>query len=264
MIPVKGAFADIPLFRLSPPYDTVHWCHVSDERALDALSPGGLLMLRPLPLHEWEEVREAVEYLERRCIRASIVLWTDVTSRDRAFVFASRGRAIGICCVMPGPLLDVDSLRAQLTDASDFPDQMVRWLRVAGLPLDATTSAALRTMLAHPRQRSTLKGVLRDFGLRRDAWRSSFEARGLGRPGRWFHICSFFGHVFLALQADANMAVAPMADRLGFFDDAALRRRCRAIVGVPPAVIRECLGWRWALHAALVRAGLTRRRASSG
>jgi hypothetical protein len=45
----------------------------------------------------WEQVQACAENLERRFPTASLVLWIGVTSRDRAFAFASRGGAIGIC-----------------------------------------------------------------------------------------------------------------------------------------------------------------------
>jgi hypothetical protein len=144
--------------------------------------------------------------------------------------------------VVRGPLLDVDALRSQVAEAPNLPDHVVSWFRVARLPVDAYLAAAHAAMLAARAPQIDVEGVLPEVRVAHDARQSQFNAVGLGQPGCWFHLCGSLPVSSSRCGRDPVLATGQRTERPGIFDAAALRRRCREVVDVPPCVIRMCAG----------------------
>ena len=251
------------VYELGPPYETFQLIKAAPAASANSPPPGTIIAARPGLDCTWDSVKESVEDLERRFLTASIALRTDLLPREQASSFASRARTLGVCCVLPRPVPSADSLREQLTDLSDLPDRVVRWLRIAGFPIDREAGFAIRTMLVGATQRSTLAGVRRDRAVGRRSWQQRFKRLGLASPSRWFEVFHSL-HVFLAVQTRPHSTVEKTAEHLGYNDAAALRRVFRTYVGEPPSVARSLLGWKWMVHEAMCRSGFSPPRRGVG
>jgi len=219
------------------------------------LARGTIIAVRPSPPMGWPEMAQAITAVAERHARAPMCLWLDLVTRKEAITATQRCRLLGVRAVIDVPILDKERLRDQLSDMNGFERDVVPCCRRFGLRVDAAVAERISLIAVQADRYRTFAGLSAALMLNRPMWRASFKTRDLGSPTSWFRVLRLV-KIATAIQRDPNRTVADIAVQFEFFDDAAVRRQLRAVLGAAPSDARSHLGWEWILADGLRRAGI--------
>jgi AraC-like DNA-binding protein len=149
--------------------------------------------------------------------------------------------------VFVGTSVDLGSLRQQITSTAQFGVAVADWLILRGHTLSPLVGSFVTAALADRDSRPATSGIA-SRTLRR-----ALDAAELPPPGKLLQILRSL-IVAMALQRTPFVPISEIAERYGFWDAAAMRYRFRMVFGVPPAHVRERIGWSYLLENALKRA----------
>jgi AraC-like DNA-binding protein len=242
------------VFRLAPPYQRFEAVADFAGLAPEDLPDASVLAVHlSAPQETWGEAARLVPRLRARFPAAPVVLRVARGTHTGDPDWARRAGGIHVRAVLPDDEPPLPRLRRALTDATDLPDQIERWLplRLPGLP----------PAVAH-----LIGGIVRGApgcaevgellaGLRHAerTVRTWFRRAGVPGPGKWL-AAAHAVRVALRLQAEGGAPLLTLAVECGYSDHSSLSRQSLRLFGVRPGAIRGTLGWEWLLDRWLRRA----------
>jgi AraC-like DNA-binding protein len=238
--------SDHPVLLLLPPYED------PDRRvALPALKagvrPAGTVVAVEVtrPLTTSDSLHSFVREVSLRCPDCPVVVLLRMRSEEALVASARLAPARFRAVVQVGPQM-VSILRDALTDTTSFPRDVVEWLRLRSLRLNANQADLLEKIFAFAPHHHDVTTLLAEAGVPTSTARFRLRKRGLPRPGRWFQVARAL-HAALRLQAQPDLSTASLAYQLGFSDHSALAHLLRRSLAVTSNQIRGNLGWEWLL-----------------
>jgi AraC-like DNA-binding protein len=233
------------LFRLAPPY--VRFESVSDLAALtpDDLPDASVLGVHlAAPQETWSEAAQLVPRLRARFPAAPVVLRVGAGAEARDPDWARRAGSMEVRAVLLEDEPPLPRLRQALTDASNLPEEIERWLplRLPGLPpgVAQLIGGIMRDAPGH----AEVGGILARLGHAERTVRTWFHRAGVPGPGKWL-AAAHAVRAALRLQADSGAPLLMLAVECGYSDHSSLSRQSLRLFGVRPGAIRHTLGWEW-------------------
>jgi futalosine hydrolase len=243
---------------LEPPY-TSFKAHRGSPMREPSQRPGRLMCIRPTHDAEEGEVFAEIEQVHATLAGTTIVLWLDLIGLHAAATLISGAarRAVRgfVTKAVPDPL----QLRRQLAARRDLSLEFTRWIERQGFHLSRHVRAMITASIdgaVRYRDLTELAGASRR---RTDLWRADLHRAGLGSAQKFHQLLRLLA-IAVHIQREPKARMVAIAEHYRYYDAAALRRRLGEVLGNPPSVIREFLGWEWMAYTALRRAGISTRR----
>ncbi len=225
-----------------------------DPRLLSkpAFVPRGVLVgVRPRYGTSTMEVLGSLNRLQQGLPWISLVLWLDLIATSRALAIFGAAWSRGVRGCVPGSIVDPAELRRQLTDVLDLPVRICHWLCARGLPITLPTAEMIEQIVSRFEDARRIQDLALTIPT---SSRQLLRRAGL-TVNDLFQILRLV-RIGVELQARPAERIKDIATRCGYWDDAALRKRLRDVLGETPRGIRQRLGVEWLLHQALSRAGV--------
>ena len=244
------------VFRLAPPYRSFE--AVPDPAAMspDDLPDASVLAVHlPASRETWSEAALLLPRLRARFPAAPVVLRVGPGTDIPAAEWARRAGGEHVRAVLLDDEPPLPRLRRALTDATDLPGQVERWLplRLPGLP-PAVMHLAAEIVRAAPRC-ADLRELLAGLGRAERTVRTWFRRAGVPGPGKWL-AAAHAVRAALRLQAEAGAPLLALAVECGYSDHSSLSRQSLRLFGLRPGAIRGTLGWEWLMDRWLRRASV--------
>jgi AraC-like DNA-binding protein len=243
------------VFRLAPPYRQFE--AVPDVAALapaDLPDASVLAVHLAAPEEVWSEAARLVPRLRARFPAAPVVLRVGRGAPMDDAEWARRAGGLHVRAVLPDDEPPLPRLRRALTNSTDLPDEVERWLpvRLPGLP-----PAVMHLVAGIVREapgRADVGELLAGLGHAERTVRTWFQRAGVPGPGKWL-AAAHAVRAALRLQAEPGAPLLTLAVESGYSDHSSLSRQSLRLFGVRPGAIRGTLGWEWLLDRWLRRAG---------
>lgn len=230
---------------LPPPYGSVSGPVSDDDVSNDPADAGVLLVFRIDDLDaDLDAIATTTAKLRRRCPRLPFVLWPAFDDEARELAAAVRARALGIRAAIAGSSPDSAVLRSQLTDTSDLPEHVARWLGEVGYVGNPAVRDFLRLVFVKALQeRASEDRTAHALDMSPRGLRADFAARGLASPSRFVKLPRRLEDA-LAIQAAPDVSLAEIAFQRGFGDGDrdALRGAMKRAFGMTSTRIRKLVG----------------------
>lgn len=260
---VRGLIEVLPLLYLIEPAHPESNSHgfglargpFSRELLPPYLQRGSLIVIRPTPHSEWSDLDEAIEQAGRRFVNGAMVLWPDCVGRRRAVELAARAGPKGVQAIIWQSDPPTPALRRALTELSDWPALVLRWLRWRGILPSAQVREILEFLAGPGSCQRNIAHVAAAYGSSRRSWYDIFKRANLSPPNKW-HTAFRAVRMAMVLQRDPKVPLHRVAFEHGFSSGAVLSDRLYDVIGARPSMIRCRLGGLWVLADALRRQGI--------
>jgi AraC-like DNA-binding protein len=239
------------VFRLAPPYQVFEAVPDPAELAPEVLPDASVLAVHlPAPQETWSEAARLVPRLRARFPGAPVVLRVG-RGGDQAADWARQAGGIHVRAVLLDDEPPFPRLRRVLTDATDLPDQIERWLpvRLPGLP--PAVAHLIGGIVRGAPGCGQVGELLDGLGHPERTVRTWFRRAGVPGPGKWL-AATHAVRAALRLQAE-EAPLLMLAVECGYSDHSSLSRQSLRLFGVRPGAIRGTLGWEWLLDRWLRR-----------
>jgi AraC-like DNA-binding protein len=243
------------VFRLAPPYQVFEAVPDPAELAPEVLPDASVLAVHlPAPQETWSEAARLVPRLRARFPAAPVVLRVG-RGGDQAADWARRAGGIHVRAVLLDDEPPFPRLRRVLTDATDLPDQIERWLpvRLPGLP--PAVAHLIGGIVRGAPGCAEVGELLAGLGHAERTARTWFRRAGVPGPGKWL-AAAHAVRAALRLQAEEGAPLLALAVECGYSDHSSLSRQSLRLFGLRPGAIRGTLGWEWLLDRWLRRASV--------
>lgn len=253
MTPMSQSSSKVSAYQLLPPYQEAEPLDVSLQYNVGR---GALVAVRPHYSSTWSDVSSSLRAARYNFPAAPVILWADCIGAERAANWGRLIRDHGARAVI-GSVLDPISLRRQLTSKHGLAAVVMVWIR-SRTTISGDAEMLLRFLAERAPDHRCVQQAVVGSGLSVSAWRRHFSKAQVGPLHSWFQLLHTLP-VCLQLQESTGRSVADVAVECGYYDAAALRRRCGELLGAAPGQIRTLIGWEPFFYHGCRRAGFSRR-----
>jgi hypothetical protein len=241
-------------YSLAPPYAEPQ---TISRGAESNLAPGAILLLRPAHDTVRESISIEIRAILHRAPYLTVCLWLDLLRKQAVPETSIQAGDLGIRGVVTRAVITPVGLRAQITQPSHLPRDIVYRLEMLRFRVNTTVAQFVAAACRHARDCRTLKGLTRKHSVEYGRVNRSLAHARLPTPAKLYHILRLLAVTIELQREPSTYSLSVVADRFGYWDDAALRARFREVLGFPPATVRQWIGWERLLYVALRRAGVS-------
>jgi AraC-like DNA-binding protein len=237
---VSLPFLQVPgirLYTFLPPYSQKP---LLLEDPFSSRGSGQVLLARPAYFTDASAVRCFVSALQRHAPETTLALWLDMVDRQSVATMAVAASELSVRACVTDAVIDPLQLRSLCSDRAHAPHDIEYRLNLLGHPVGATMRQFIATALEPSCK--TVHDIAKRIFVSYDALRRSTRKSGLRSPRAILQVLRLVGVVF-DLQSNPAQRTEELANRWGYYDAAAMRRRFNRIFGVPPSTARGWIGW---------------------